>query len=488
MFDMSISQCGPQNADVSAAAELTAMRWRGGVQGQHLMVLAALLLFSAHAGVWMAGAPRRASAAGSAAEGRAARLGAAVPVRPGAVSERDKVAGWLDRVAAGAASVPARLLESRAGAHDPAVARLRALAARVDAEEAALSDAAVIWPRVFVIGAPKAASSTLSRLMSRHPQLCSARPLGKARQAKEVGILFAHRLRVYLQRMYGRAGTGGADPRCARATERARSTGAAPRLLYMDNHPLYLHAAGNFSAEMQRRVPERLHPEMRFIVLVREPVTRALSQLLHQRRPTCRWWCDEANRGRLSQEDMLAELLNPASDAVSRSRYAVDLASWLERWPRRNLLVLSSEQLLADTASTQHVLRRVASFLNVSGDAAEWNGTAIHSETRNASPRQYERLHALITAHAAPSTSPAADATAPKSSRAARLGDLAFQRFNCSTQARIMDVFARHNRALFDLLRRTRSEAPAEQETLDSFRDPRSPECFARATPPLAAR
>ena len=91
----------------------------------------------------------------------------------------------------------------------------------------------------------------------------------------------------------------------------------------MDNHPLYLHAAGNFSNHMRLRVPERLHPEMRFIVLVREPVTRALSQLIHQRRPTCRWWCDEANRGRLSQEDMVAELLNPSSDAVSRSRYDV---------------------------------------------------------------------------------------------------------------------------------------------------------------------
>lgn len=288
------------------------MRARGVRAGAHvragiLLVLAALLLLSVHVGVWWV------SGAASAPRGERPR------------GARDKVASWLERVATGAARLPVHGLPgSQDAAHEPAVLkRLRALEARVDAEEAKLSDADVIWPRVFVIGAPKAASTTLSRLLSRHPQMCSAKPQGKATQAKEVGILFAHRLKVYLKHVYGRAGTGGVDPRCARGAARARSTSAAPRLLYMDNHPLYLHAAGNFSHHMRLRVPERLHPEMRFIVLVREPVTRALSQLIHQRRPTCRWWCDEANRGRLSQEDMVAELLNPSSDAVSRSRYDV---------------------------------------------------------------------------------------------------------------------------------------------------------------------
>jgi hypothetical protein len=161
--------------------------------------------------------------------------------------------------------------------------------------------------------------------------------------------------------------------------------------------------------------------------------------------------------------------------------------------------VLSSEQLLADTASTRHVLRRVASFLNVSRDAAAWSLTAIREETghtghtgktairdmairdatnsRNSSPRQQEQLDMDIslTARAPSSESPAAPASA---SSAARRGDVAFQRFNCSTQDRILDVFHRHNHALFDLLRSTRREAPAEQETLDEFPDPRSPECL----------
>ena len=158
--------------------------------------------------------------------------------------------------------------------------------------------------------------------------------------------------------------------------------------------------------------------------------------------------------------------------------------------------MLSSEQFLADTASTRHVLRRVASFLNVSSDAAAWSLTAIREETghtgktairdmaireatntRNSSPRQQEQLDMDIslTARAPSSESPAAPASA---SSAARRGDVAFQRFNCSTQDRILDVFLRHNHALFDLLRSTRREAPAEQETLDEFPDPRSPECL----------
>lgn len=160
--------------------------------------------------------------------------------------------------------------------------------------------------------------------------------------------------------------------------------------------------------------------------------------------------------------------------------------------------MLSSEQLLADTASTRHVLRRVASFLNVSSDVAAWSLTAIREETgntgntalgdvpmrevtktRNASPRQQEQLDMAIslTARAPSSESPAAPAAASSAAWRGR-GDMAFQRFNCSTQDRILDVFHRHNHALFYLLRSTRSEAPAEQETLDEFPDPRSPECL----------
>ncbi len=292
------------------------MRARGVRAGAHvragiLLVLAALLLLCMHVGVWWVSG----AAPASAPRGERPR------------GARDKVARWLERVATGAARMPVHGLPgSQDAAHEPAVLkRLRALEARVDAEDEALSDADVIWPRVFVIGAPKAASTTLSSLLSLHPQMCSAKPQGKATQAKEVGILFAHRLKVYLKHVYGRAGTGGIDPRCGRGdgSDGSEWAGKTKRLLYMDNHPLYLHASGNFSQRMRLRVPERLHPEMRFIVLVREPVTRALSQLIHQRRPTCRWWCDEANRGRLSQEDMVAELLSPSSDAVSRSRYDV---------------------------------------------------------------------------------------------------------------------------------------------------------------------
>jgi len=131
------------------------------------------------------------------------------------VSKREKVAMWLERVAAGAASVPPQLLAGSdaergkrhwsgkqlhklaATATMPAsLQRLRDITARVEAEEASLSNSSVIWPRVFIIGAPKAASSTLSRLLSWHPQICKAKALLQGTVAKEVGILLAHRLKV----------------------------------------------------------------------------------------------------------------------------------------------------------------------------------------------------------------------------------------------------------------------------------------------------
>lgn len=185
------------------------------------------------------------------ADGRAKKESAQPKMRPYAsgegrsMSKREKVAMWLERVAAGAASVPPHLLEGEeplgsggqagstvlsgqsagrvhqggmrmrfgaraegsrgvqslqgkpdAGTVPISVRKLRAITARVDAEEAALSNSSVIWPRVFIIGAPKAASSTLSRLLSYHTQICKARTLLRGTVAKEVGILFAHRIKV----------------------------------------------------------------------------------------------------------------------------------------------------------------------------------------------------------------------------------------------------------------------------------------------------
>ena len=169
-----------------------------------------------------------------------------VSTRRGGITKREQASFWLRRVAAGAAAVPPALLqlptrlsnrtlrgwevEGRGGlgglgpltvktqsvadrgganavagnataiprmvggsvgnASDPvfmSAQGLRELVEKVEAEEEALANASVIWPRVFILGAAKTASTTLSTLLSHHPQLCAARSLFQGGAAKEAG-------------------------------------------------------------------------------------------------------------------------------------------------------------------------------------------------------------------------------------------------------------------------------------------------------------
>lgn len=122
-------------------------------------------------------------------------------------------------------------------------------------------------------------------------------------------------------------------------------------------------------------VPERVHavcPDVRLIVLLRDPVARAISQHEHERR-----------RGfeKLSLHEALnaeceringeaARLADPGYRSypyehytyVTRGLYADQLRRWLEHFPMSQLLILDAEQLRADPAVA---LTKVAEFLDV---------------------------------------------------------------------------------------------------------------------------
>ena len=216
------------------------------------------------------------------------------PSRARETTREGKGAAGLARIAAGAAGVPASLLEKlESKADSKQLASLRKVIASVDAQEARLTNASVIWPSIFLIGAPKAASSTLHKYLTRHPQLCSAKSLQQGKAAKEVGILFAHRIKNFLHTLYGPANTGGHDPKCRTPPSTPSLTShPTPRSapLYMDNHPLYLHAPDKFALRMREVVSHELHASLHFLIIVREPIARALSQINHQRRAACDTW------------------------------------------------------------------------------------------------------------------------------------------------------------------------------------------------------
>jgi hypothetical protein len=116
------------------------------------------------------------------------------------------------------------------------------------------------------------------------------------------------------------------------------------------------------------RAPARCHetvPECRLIVLLREPVARAESHYWHNvrrgREPLTFAEAVEREPDRLAAAPLMSGD-HKSWSYLARGRYAEQLARWLERFPREQLLVLESERFFRDPAA---VVREVAAWLGV---------------------------------------------------------------------------------------------------------------------------
>ena len=101
-------------------------------------------------------------------------------------------------------------------------------------------------------------------------------------------------------------------------------------------------------------------PDARLVYLVRDPVTRALSQYAHHVR--------EGDETRPVEE----ALLDPGSQYVARSRYAERLRPFLDHFDRDQVLVAVQERL-RDHRRTE--LRRV--YTHVGADAGWWDDALL---------------------------------------------------------------------------------------------------------------
>ena len=103
-------------------------------------------------------------------------------------------------------------------------------------------------------------------------------------------------------------------------------------------------------------VPQRIHsllPNAQLIVLLRDPVERALSQYFHSVR--LRFETLPLEDALAAEEERLStgKLQHLQEHSyVSRSRYLEQLDRYLELFPGRQLLVLQSETLFADPTAT----------------------------------------------------------------------------------------------------------------------------------------
>jgi hypothetical protein len=196
-------------------------------------------------------------------------------------------------------------------------------------------------PDFLVLGAQKAGTTALYEYLRRHPQISGP-------SWKEISFFDRHWAR-------GESWYRGNFPNLART--RGKLVGeASPSYVF---HPL-----------APRRVHE-LVPEARLIVLVRNPVDRALSQYNHEvalgREPLHFEEALDAEEERLHDEEerMAADPRYFSREWWShtykaRGRYAEQLERWLAVFPRERILVLASNELLERPAETH---ARVLEFL-----------------------------------------------------------------------------------------------------------------------------
>jgi hypothetical protein len=186
-------------------------------------------------------------------------------------------------------------------------------------------------PTFFMIGAPKAGTTSLHTYLGAHPQI-------QMSAVKE-------------PRFFGGPDNGIAYP--------ADHVGALPDYEALFD-PAFLvrgESSTDYATHPRRTgVPERIKaavPEARFIYMVRDPVARTIS---HHRMTTA--LLGEHH----SLEEALGDLSDLMSPYISPSLYATQLELYLEHFETGRVLVLDQADLQADRAE---VLREVHRFLGV---------------------------------------------------------------------------------------------------------------------------
>lgn len=102
-------------------------------------------------------------------------------------------------------------------------------------------------------------------------------------------------------------------------------------------------------------------PDIRLIVLLRDPVQRALSHYYHNRRSGVETAGTALDAFLMEEERIAADYKRMQADSgfysrsfaaysyLTRGRYAEQLQRWFQRFPREQILVMCSERFFADT-------------------------------------------------------------------------------------------------------------------------------------------
>jgi hypothetical protein len=215
-------------------------------------------------------------------------------------------------------------------------------------------------PTFFIIGAAKAGTTSLHYYLEQHPEIQMA-------ANKEPNFF---------------SGPENGVPYPLGRTE----TLEAYEDLFDPSFPVRGEASVSYANSPRRRgVPERIReavPEARFIYLVRDPISRAVSHYKHR----VAWMGERRPMG-----EVFEDLSDPYDVCLCPGFYARQLELYLRAFPEERTMVVDQADLLADR---QAVLREVFSFLSVDEDfhSDAFEEELLNSQQRRVYHPRYTRL------------------------------------------------------------------------------------------------
>lgn len=145
---------------------------------------------------------------------------------------------------------------------------------------------------------------------------------------------------------------------------------------------------------------KRYMPWLKVIALLREPISRAASMLIHKQ--------DASQEGCLMRQELgvclweSSQIRGQLTGATS-TNYSFPMATWFRSWPRDQMLVIQYELLTGDEAGEEQELTRVKEFLDVDVNAgrkglgvANARRFSIQPEGHPMRREQYQRLVDLV--------------------------------------------------------------------------------------------
>jgi hypothetical protein len=208
-------------------------------------------------------------------------------------------------------------------------------------------------PTFFIIGAPKAGTTSLHFYLDQHPQIQMS-SIKEPNYFAPTFVAADERWRIGSIDDYERL----FDPAFAVRGE------ASP------GYSMY---------PLREGVPERIKqqvPTAKFVYLVRDPVDRTVSHY-HQ--------LVASNGERRPLEELLEDLSDPRSPCVCASLYALQLELYLRHFPFESVLVVDHAELLTDRRAT---LSKIFAFLGVEDtvDSSNFDVEILKSSERRTYP------------------------------------------------------------------------------------------------------